>query len=684
MRCLITRLLLSSLALLGPAALAATTEYTVQIQNARGGRLLVEQDSQGRITTDFSYRNNGRGPDMREALQVNPQGEVMSYTVQGTSTFGAAIQESFSRQEGRLRWTSRIDRGDEAADNGTLFVPLESTPAYLAQLAHALLTRADRSAVVVGGARLTAETHGSLTLQPASGPVTVQLVSIHGADTQPWYVWLRQGGAEHGALAGLTEPDWQVLPKGWEEQAEAMVNHQRAVQNARLGLLRQKLARPLTGLTVIRQVRWFDARAARMQGPSDVWLHGGRITAITPSGALSLSADQSIDGKQRTLLPGLFDMHVHLSLAEGPLHLAAGVTTVRDMGSKNTEMALNRQRIARGEVAAPHIVPYGFIEGKSPFSSSADFLIEHLDAGKAAIDWYAAHGYRAIKLYNSIKPEWVQPLAAYARSRGLRVSGHVPAFMRAEQAVRAGYDELTHINQVMLNFVTRPGDDSRTLLRFTRVGDDAGQLDLSSPRARAFVKLLRDRGVAVDPTLVVFESMLTQRQGDPSPSLADVADHLPAMWRRYVKVAWMDLEGPKLQTYRRSYQRLLDLTRALHQAGVPLVPGTDGNTGVGLHRELALYVQAGLSPAQALQAATWTSAQVAGEGHERGSIERGKVADLVLVDGDPSVRITDLRRASLVIQGTVAWEPARLYQAMGFKPFVEPARLEAAQPTSSR
>ena len=126
----------------------------------RGGRLLVGQDSQGRITTDFSYRNNGRGPDMREALQVNPQGEVMSYTVQGTSTFGAAIQESFSRQEGRLRWTSRIDRGDEAADNGTLFVPLESTPVYLAQLAHALLTRADRSAVVVGGARLTAETHG--------------------------------------------------------------------------------------------------------------------------------------------------------------------------------------------------------------------------------------------------------------------------------------------------------------------------------------------------------------------------------------------------------------------------------------------------------------------------------------------------------------------------------------------
>ena len=127
-------------------------------------------------------------------------------------------------------------------------------------------------------------------------------------------------------------------------------------------------------------------------------------------------------------------------------------------------------------------------------------------------------------------------------------------------------------------------------------------------------------------------------------------------------------------------KRLLDLAAAMHRAGVPLVAGTDGLSGLGLHRELALYVQAGIAPSQALQTATWNAARVAGEGDRRGSIESGKVADLLLVDGDPSVAITDLRRASLVIQGGVAYTPAALYEAIGFKPFVAGAAITVPPP----
>jgi hypothetical protein len=249
--------------------------------------------------------------------------------------------------------------------------------------------------------------------------------------------------------------------------------------------------------------------------------------------------------------------------------------------------------------------------------------------------------------------------------------------MKAEQAVRAGYDELTHINQVMLNFIGQPGDDTRTLLRFTRVGDDASRVDVAGPEVRAFIALLRERSIVVDPTAGAFEGMLTQQQGQPDPGLQPVAEYLPVLWRRRLRVAEMDLEGQRLATYRASYNRLLDLIRVMHQAGVPLVAGTDSIAGLGLHRELELYVQAGIPAPEVLRIATWNGARVAGASATAGSIERGKVADLILVDGDPSRRISDIRRTVLVLKGGVAYSPAELYETMGFKPLVAAATIES-------
>lgn len=123
---------------------------------------------------------------------------------------------------------------------------------------------------------------------------------------------------------------------------------------------------------------------------------------------------------------------------------------------------------------------------------------------------------------------------------------------------------------------------------------------------------------------------------------------------------------------------MLQMIGALHRAGVPLLAGTDGWAGLGLHRELAKYVQAGIPAPEVLRIATLNGARIAGQAATRGRIERGYIADLVLVDGDPSERITDLRRASLVIQGRVAYAPDRVYEALGYKPFVPGAVMQAA------
>lgn len=155
------------------------------------------------------------------------------------------------------------------------------------------------------------------------------------------------------------------------------------------------------------------------------------------------------------------------------LQIAGGVTTVRDLGNQNDHLQDLIDSIDSGRTIGSSIVPVGFIEGASPHSARNGIVVASAEEAIAAIDWYAQRGYRQVKLYNSMRPEWIRRVAAHAHARGLRVSGHIPAFMRAEQAVRDGYDEIQHINQVMLNVLVTPQDDTRTLRRFTLVGDKA-------------------------------------------------------------------------------------------------------------------------------------------------------------------------------------------------------------------
>ena len=156
-------------------------------------------------------------------------------------------------------------------------------------------------------------------------------------------------------------------------------------------------------------------------------------------------------------------MHAHVADWTAMQHIAGGVTTIRDLGNDNTYLAKLIEGIDKGTTIGPHIVPAGFIEGTSEFSAKIGIVVSDLDGVKKAIDWYAQRGYPQIKIYNSFRPEWVPDAVKYAHSRGLRVSGHVPAFMRAEDVVRQGFDEIQHMNQVMLNFFVTPKDDTRTL-----------------------------------------------------------------------------------------------------------------------------------------------------------------------------------------------------------------------------
>ena len=675
--------LLALLLTLPPLASAATEQrYSALFQGQPGGQMVTRVDADGRVSVDYSYRDNGRGPDLKESFAVDAAGVPVSYQGNGTSTFGGAINERFSLAAGTLEWEALVDRGRQPVPATTLYLPIEASPEYMAQLVRALQRQPEGRAPTLGGGQFSVERLARHTLGGAQAPLEVGLYALTGIGFAPQYLWLREDGSQ--ALFAEVDAGWALIEQGFEADAKALLARQQQARAERGQVLRERLAKPLPGLTVIRNVRWFDTRAAVMRGPSDVLLFAGRISAINPVGSTPQDVAQSIDGSGRTLLPGLFDMHAHIGPDDLLLHLAGGVTSVRDVGNDNEDLARIKARVDAGQWAGPRITANGFIEGRSAFSSMGGIVVDDLDAAKRAVDWYAERGYGQLKLYNSFKPEWVKPITAYAHAKGLRVGGHIPAFMRAEQAVAAGYDEVHHINQLFLNFLVDADTDTRTLQRFYLVAEKAQAIDLDGPRVKSFLKLLRQRGTVIDPTVGIFDTMFRQRNGEPNPSYASVADHLPLAVQRSLRSAEMDVNADNAARYKASYETLLSFVGRLFQAGVPLVAGTDDVPGFTLHHELLQYVKAGIPPAQVLKIATFNGARYTRTAHETGSIEPGKRADLLLIDGDPSQQIEDIRKASLVIQGSVAYEPAAIYEAVGVRPFAAGAAIVAGNSKAAR
>jgi imidazolonepropionase-like amidohydrolase len=369
----------------------------------------------------------------------------------------------------------------------------------------------------------------------------------------------------------------------------------------------------------------------------------------------------------KTILPGLWDMHVHTVDEDGILHLAAGVTTVRDLANDTDELLRRRRRFDEGTLAGPRIVMAGIIDGPGPYAGPTKVLVADEKEARAAVDRYAELGFVQVKIYSSVKPELVPAIVSEARAKGLRVSGHVPAFMSAEQAVRAGYDEIQHANFLFLNFWTDVYQDTRTPVRFTAVAEKGGSLDLRSEPVQSFVRLLHDKGTVLDPTLVIFETLMTARRGSVDPSFAAVAARMPAQVRRGFLTGGLPVPEGKDATYRASFEAMLSMIKMMHDAGIPIVCGTDSLAGFALHRELELHVRAGIPAADVLASATLGAARIMKLDKDLGSVEAGKLADVILVDGKPAASIDQIRRVSLVVRDGALYDPAALLRAAGIQ-----------------
>jgi len=284
----------------------------------------------------------------------------------------------------------------------------------------------------------------------------------------------------------------------------------------------------------------------------------------------------------------------------------------------------------------------------------------------AAVDEVKAAGMWGAKFYTSMDPAWIAPAAAEAHKLGLHVHGHIPAGMRPIEAVRAGYDEITHINFIMMQAMPQAVvDKANTAARLEGPAKYGKDVDLDSKDMKAFYAELAKRQTVIDPTLTVWEPIMTSDGSAIPPEYAPFEEIAPPSVARGWHIAGYPLfEDLTRDDFRKSFDKMVELVGRLHDAGVPIVAGTDGY-GLELVRELELYEQAGLSNAEALQTATIVPARLTGMDDQAGSIEPGKTASLILVDGDVSQDITRLRHLETVFLDGYRLDAAQLRQASG-------------------
>jgi imidazolonepropionase-like amidohydrolase len=643
----------------GASVLAARRYEVVFGGRAVGhGELVIDGDVR---RTHFEYNDRGRGPSIDAELTLSKAGLPRTLSLRGVNYRKVAVSETLAVSGGALSWTAPADRGTAAEDSG-FYLPAEDLLDGVAVLARALRQAPERRLAMLPAGEARIEDDTPHEVEVAGAKRRLSRVSITGLGFSPDSVWLD----EDGELFGVVGRWFSVVPAGAAAAVPALLAIDEAAADARAATLAERLARkpPPAGLAIVN-ARVFDPASGQARAGQTIVIVGDRIAAVGPARAVKVPAGaERFDARGMTVLPGLWDMHTHLF--GGMLHVAAGVTAVRDLGNDLDAVDAMKDRFDRGVEIGPRVVRSGLIDGPGPFAGPTKLLVETPEQATAAVGQLADRGYTGIKLYSSLPPALVPTFVAAARQRGLRVSGHIPMGMNARQAVEAGYDELHHINFLFLNFLAGPDDDTRTPVRYTLLRKATG-VELASKEVTAFLDLLKAKKTVVDPTLTVFANLLTARAGEIEPGLRAVGGRLPAQEQRSRRGGSVATSPTEQAEYDAAFQHLLAMVKLLHDRGIPLVAGTDAVAGFSLHSELALYVKAGIPAAEVLTLATLGAARIAGQDRQLGSITVGKGADLYIVDGDPLADIAALRRGVRVISRGRVLVPDDVYAASGVR-----------------
>ncbi len=617
------------------------------------------------IHIDYDYKNNGRGPTVKETIVLNAAGFPVQWDITGNTTFGNTVEERYTLNGTAASWTDATGRDSTTVDTGLWYVNQSGSPYSEILTARSLLQSPDFSADVLpaGTLKLTEMEKTSITVDSTTVDLTTYAMS--GADLNPSYFM----ADNEQRLFAVISPSFVIVREGFEAKEKELRAYAEKYSTERFESLQKKYAHNYGKKVRIANVRLFDPNTLALTALSSVLVDGERIVSIDTPDATGEN-EVVIDGAKGTLVAGMYEMHAHTGDEGALLNVLAGITSFRDMGNDNAVLDELIKKINSGVLAGPRVHRLGFIEGQSDYSANNGIVVSSKAEALAAVDSYHDMGFYGVKLYNSMNGDWAPAIVKKAHGYGMFVCGHVPAFSNANAMLRAGFDEMTHINQTMLGWVLEPEEDTRTLLRLTALKRFPG-LDLNSPKVQETLDLFVQHKTGMDPTLAIHEVLMKARNGEVWEGAKDVINHMPPNAQRAFKVALADVASPEDdQAYREGYEKIVETLKMMKDKGLFIVPGTDLGGAFFYHRELELYQQLGYTPAELLKLATYDMAQYLGD-KDLGSLAPGKLADFFLIPGNPVEDIKAIKTISLVSRGGTFYYPSEVYPAFGIQPFTE-------------
>ncbi|EAY26781.1 amidohydrolase family protein [Microscilla marina] len=638
-----------------------TTRWSVTMGTKQVGFLKKWKNVDGTFSEWFQFNDRGRGDSTVGTYSYDKDGYITMIDARGVDYYKKPVYERYGFKREEAFWENNVEKGKEGVRRKAQYVALNIS---LGTSYQAYFNNPKRIIQHLPS--------GSSTLKVLQNHILrdgrkVKLVRISGLGLAPKYIWLNKNN-EFFAAPG----EWFSMVKlGYEGFTKELHKITKMYRDSYYKELASQLRHKISKGLLITNAQVFDPVAGKLYPKSSILIAKSKIQQVAYGKKLKAPEGyQKINARGKFAMPGLWDMHVHYtSETDGLLHLACGVTNVRDMG--NSEALLARKKaIEAGTVLGPRIQAMaGFIDGAGKYAGPIGSKVHNVKEGVAAVQAYASKGYQQIKLYSSLKPAWVKPLAEEAHRLKMRVSGHIPSFMLAEEAVKAGYNEIQHANMLFLNFYGKKLD-TRTPVRFSAVAQRGHQFDFDSPQFKAFVQLLKQKNVVIDPTVTIFENMFVGTKGEFRPSMKRVAKRLPLNIQRSMQ-AGSSLEVPEGQgaNYEKSFANMLKMVKVMHQNNITVVPGTDSFVGFTLHRELENYVKAGIPAAEVLKMATITSAKVAGRATKYGTIAKGKAADIILISGNPLKNIADVGKVAITIKNQDIYYTKELFKAVSVKYF---------------
>jgi imidazolonepropionase-like amidohydrolase len=631
-----------------PAPNTEPVRYVVDNHGRDAGELTVRR-TRDSIVVRYVFTDRNRGTRLEMRYRLNAGGAIVggeSRPVLADGSAGAAT-ESFAIDGDSARFTTAGGRGATQANavrvDPAHFVSLQGrTPWDNARLAKFLLARPNRTGTLLPSrAAATADIITRATASVRGRPTALRFVALNiGTQPTPAGVWIDEAGELFAS-----DVQWFIpIRAGGEAALPKLRAAEIAWRNAEAEKLAASVRSKASADVVIRNGDVFDSERGVMVSRTTVVLRNDRVVAMGPAGSVQEPAGATIiDATGKTVMPGMWEMHAHLGLQaqnSGTLmQLTQGITTARDLAA-DTDVAVSiRDREAKGLLASPRYILGGFVEGPLKWAGPSAAIAATEAEARALVAMYDSLGYKQIKLYNVLHADIVPTIAAEAKKRGMRLSGHIPRGLSVKAAVQLGFDEVNHAAFLFSNFF----QDSLYLPQMRAYSQVATAVaptfNVDGPEMSDLIAFLRDRKTVIDGTFSIWIGGAAAAVGAGGSTDQQKADA--------------------------AYLRLI--TR-LHDAGVTLVPGTDQGGSTTFHRELALYQQAGIPAAEVLQIATIGSARVMNQEKEYGSIAVGKVADVTIVNGRPATNVADLSKVETVIRGGRIYEVSALRAALTGRP----------------